>query len=71
MTVNASLSWDVLSLSGFAPTSLAYDWVDGHVFVTEKGGFQIELLTVNGEGRGSLLEDIQSPSDVVFDVGSR
>ena len=58
-------------MSEFNPSSLAYDAEGGHIFATEVAGFQIELLTVNGDGVGSLLDDIQSPSDVVFDGETR
>ena len=58
--------------------SMTYDWIGGHIFLTEDHGFQIELLTINGEGTGSfLLHDVQQtrnlprPGDVVFDMDDR
>ena len=54
----------------------------GHVFITEKQGFQIELLTVNGGGRGSLLDIrdamrrtgslvLDRPGDLAFDSDAK
>ena len=54
--------------------SIAYDWLGGQVFLTKELGFQMELVTANGEGGNSLLfHDVQQTSlgDVVFDVGDR
>ena len=42
--------------NGLSPTSLAFDWVGGHIFSLESPGFQIELTTINGEEAGSVLD---------------
>ena len=58
--------------------SIAYDWLGGQVFLTRELGFQMKLVTVNGEGGDSLLFDnvqqtrnLSRLSDVVFDVDDR
>ena len=58
--------------------SMTYDWIGGHIFITEDQGFQIELFTINGEGVGSFhLHDVQQtrnlprPGNVIFDMDDR
>ena len=58
--------------------SIAYDWLGGQVFLTKELGFQMKLVTANGEGGDSLLFDnvqqtrnLSRLGDVVFDVDDR
>ena len=38
------------------------------MFLTEDGGFQIEQLSINGEGVGGMLEDLNQPGDLAIDA---
>ena len=77
VAVNGSAQWEYSIPSGIETFSMAYDWFGGQMFVTENAGFQIELLTLNGESVGSLLrlDDnplfAQKPGEVVFDDDNR
>ena len=70
--------WNIREIANVSAFSMTYDWMGGQVFLTEDQGFQIELVTVNGEGVGSLLlHDVQQtrilprPGDIAFDVDDR
>lgn len=39
-----------------SPASLAYDWAGGHFLFSEVDGFQLQLVSRDGRGRGSLLD---------------
>ena len=76
--MDGSQFWNIKKIANVSAFSMAYDWMGGQIFLTEEQGFQIELVTVNGEGLGSLLlHDVQQtrtllrPGDVVFDVDTR
>ena len=77
VAINGSRQWEYSIPSGIETFSMAYDWFGGQVFVTETSGFQVELLTLNGEDVGSLLElaenplFLEKPGEVVFDDESR
>ena len=77
VAINGSRQWQYSIPSGIETFSMAYDWFGGQVFVTETSGFQIELLTLNGVRRGSLLQladnplFMQKPGEVVFDDENR
>ena len=62
------------------PFSLAYDWMGGHIFLTDANSFEIKVVTVNGEGRGSMLEAkvddtrgsiLHKPGELAVDSRSR
>ena len=73
VAINGSKSWEFSVPAGLDTFSMAYDWFGGQVFVTESNGFQIELLTVNGDSVGSLLKlsnnplSLDKPGEVVLD----
>ena len=78
MALDSSSETSIPLVGDLRPSSLAYDWVGGHIFATERIGFQIELMTVNGEGVGSVLDfDVDQKyqlnilGDVVFDSDRR
>ena len=77
VAINGSAQWEYSVPSGIETFSMAYDWFGGQVFVTETSGFQIELLTLNGESLGSLLKladnphHLQKPREVVIDDENR
>ena len=77
VAVNGSVQWEYSIPSGINTFSMAYDWFGAHIFVTETTGFQIELLTLNGENVGSLLKlgnnplSVQKPGELVFDDVNR
>ena len=55
---------------------MAYDWRGGHIAITETNGFQIQLVTYNEQGRGSLLDlamdmILEKPQELVFDAEAR
>ena len=73
VAVDGSQRWEFSVPSGLDTFSLAYDWFGGQVFITETNGFQIELLTLNGENIGSLLKlennplSLKKPGELVLD----
>ena len=77
VAVDGSAQWGYSIPSGIDTFSMAYDWFGAHMFVTETTGFQIELLTLNGENVGSLLKlennplSLQKPGELVFDDVNR
>ena len=38
------------------PFSLAYDWRGGQIFLTDEDSFEIKLVTIDGRGRGSMVD---------------
>lgn len=59
---------------------MAYDWKGGHIFLTDADSFEIKIITMNGEERGSMLESkidervgsmLNKPGEVVVDSKSR
>ena len=77
VTISGSERWEFPVPAGLNTISMAYDWFGGQLFVTESSGFQIELLTLNGESVGSLLKftdnplSLNKPGEVVFDDVNR
>lgn len=78
MALDSSSETSIPLVGDLRPSSLAYDWVGGHIFATERTGFQIELMTINGDGVGSVLDfDVDQKyqlnilGDVVFDSDTR
>ena len=77
VAVDGSNKWIFSAPSGLETFSMAYDWFGGQLFVTENNGFQIDLVTLNGDNVGSLLKFpenplmLDKPGEVVFDDASR
>ena len=77
VAIDGSNKWLFSAPPGLETFSMAFDWFGGQLFVTEDDGFQIELLTLNGDNIGSLLKFAENPlyldkpREVVFDNTSR
>lgn len=73
VAIDGSERWEFSVAPGLDTFSMAYDWFGGQVFITESNGFQIELLTLNGDNVGSLLKfsdnplSVDKPGEVVLD----
>ena len=70
-TINGSLFRNITQIDGVRPHSMVYDWRGGNIFLTEKDGYQIRQLAINGEGMGVMLEELHQPGDLVIDVHKR
>ena len=71
-----SAEWNIpLSSDPLQPFSMAYDWLGGHFFITERRGFELKMAVVNGPGRGTIVNLVNNrlpkPGQVFMDSRNR
>jgi len=64
-----SAEWSIpLSSDQLQPVTMAYDWLGGHMFFTERDSFELKMAVVNGAGRGSMNGSVNNRSPLPVQV---